>query len=59
VVRGLGPSITSLGMLLETPGALLLAAVWLGQLPPAAAYPGLALILAGLALIVRAERTSP
>jgi drug/metabolite transporter (DMT)-like permease len=59
VVRGLGPSITSLGMLLETPGALLIAAVWLGQLPHAAAYPGLALILAGLALVVRAERNVP
>ncbi|RKN09025.1 DMT family transporter [Streptomyces radicis] len=56
VVRGLGPSITSTALLLETPGAALIAAVWLGQLPPAAAYPALALILLGLALVIRAER---
>ncbi|MGP4113033.1 DMT family transporter [Streptomyces sp. 4N509B] len=59
VVRGLGPSITSLGMLLETPGAAIIAAVWLGQFPPAAAYAGMALILAGLALVVRGERATP
>ncbi|RBM11873.1 DMT family transporter [Streptomyces sp. PT12] len=57
VVRGLGPSITSTALLLETPGAALIAAVWLGQLPPAAAYPALALIVLGLALVIRAERS--
>ncbi len=56
VVRGLGPSIVATSVLLETPGAALLAAVWLGQLPPPAAYPALALILLGLALVVRGER---
>nr|WP_234320260.1 DMT family transporter [Streptomyces sp. SBT349] len=56
VVRGLGPSITSTALLLETPGAALIAAVWLGQLPEAAAYPALGLILSGLALVIRAER---
>ncbi|MFJ1752218.1 DMT family transporter [Kitasatospora sp. NPDC088134] len=56
VVRTLGPSITSTAILLETPGAALLAAVWLGQWPPAAAYPALGLILAGLVLVARAER---
>uniref|UniRef100_UPI000A88019D EamA family transporter n=1 Tax=Actinacidiphila rubida TaxID=310780 RepID=UPI000A88019D len=39
VVRGLGPSTVSTAILLETPGAALIAAVWLGQTPPAAAYP--------------------
>ncbi|WSA47675.1 DMT family transporter [Streptomyces sp. NBC_01803] len=57
VVRGLGPSITSTALLLETPGAALVAAVWLGQLPPAAACPALAVILLGLALVIRGERT--
>ncbi|WP_394813272.1 DMT family transporter [Streptomyces johnsoniae] len=57
VVRGLGPSVTSIALLLETPGAALIAAVWLGQLPPAAAYPALGLIVLGLALVIRAERT--
>lgn len=56
VVRGLGPSTTSTAILLETPGAALVAAVWLGQRPPVAAYPALAVILAGLALVVLADR---
>ncbi|MFG2193011.1 DMT family transporter [Streptomyces sp. NPDC048639] len=56
VVRGLGPSITSTAVLLETPGAALIAAVWLGQTPPAAAYPALAVILAGLVLVIVGDR---
>jgi len=56
VVRGLGPSTTSTAILLETPGAALVAALWLGQTPPAAAYPALGVILAGLALVVLADR---
>ncbi|MCX2969660.1 MULTISPECIES: DMT family transporter [Streptomyces] len=54
VVRGLGPSVTSTAILLETPGATLLAALWLGQTPSAVAYPALAAILAGLLLVLRA-----
>jgi drug/metabolite transporter (DMT)-like permease len=53
VVRGLGPSVTSTAILLETPGAALIAALWLGQNPPAAVYGALVVILAGLALVVR------
>jgi drug/metabolite transporter (DMT)-like permease len=56
VVRGLGPSTTSTAILLETPGAALIAALWLGQTPPVAAYPALAVILAGLALVILAGR---
>nr|WP_308190618.1 DMT family transporter [Streptomyces sp. HPF1205] len=56
VVRGLGPSVTSTATLLESPGAALVAALWLGQTPPAAAYPALAVVLAGLALVVLAGR---
>lgn len=56
VVRGLGPSTTSTAILLETPGAALIAALWLGQTPPAAAYPALGVILAGLALVILADR---
>ena len=56
VVRGLGPSVTSTAILLETPGAALVAAVWLGQRPPVAAYPALLLVLAGLALVILADR---
>lgn len=57
VVRGLGPSTTSTAILLETPGAALVAALWLGQTPPAAAYPALGVILGGLALVILADRT--
>ncbi|MGW2328941.1 DMT family transporter [Streptomyces sp. NPDC001700] len=56
VVKGLGPSVTSTAILLETPGAALIAAVWLGQQPPVAAYPALAVILAGLVLVILGDR---
>jgi drug/metabolite transporter (DMT)-like permease len=39
-------------ILLEAPGAALIAWVWLGQLPPMAALPGLALLLVGVAIVV-------
>ncbi|MFF2374011.1 DMT family transporter [Streptomyces xiamenensis] len=55
VVRSLGPSVTSTAILLEAPIAALIAAVWLSQRPEPAAYPALAVILAGLALVIRAE----
>ncbi|WP_371479677.1 DMT family transporter [Kitasatospora sp. NBC_00315] len=56
VVSTLGPSVTSTAILLETPGAALIAALWLGQWPPAAAYPAVALILLGLVLVARGGR---
>ena len=56
VVRTLGPSMVSTAILLETPGAALIAAVWLGQLPPVAVYPAVAVILAGLVVVVRGNR---
>ncbi|MFF4184867.1 DMT family transporter [Streptomyces sp. NPDC001691] len=56
VVASLGPSVTATAILLETPGAALIAALWLGQQPPVLAYPALVVILAGLALVVRANR---
>jgi drug/metabolite transporter (DMT)-like permease len=56
VVRGLGPSTVSTAILLETPGAALIAGLWLGQTPPAVAYPAVAVILAGLALVILADR---
>ena len=42
----------SVVILLETPGAALLAWVWLHQLPRPAALPGIALLLAGVAIVV-------
>jgi drug/metabolite transporter (DMT)-like permease len=44
--------LVSLALLLEVPGASVLAALLLGQVPPPAAMVGLAVILAGTALVV-------
>lgn len=48
----MSPTVVSLVILLEVPGAALLAAVFLGQAPPWGVYVGLGLILGGLALVV-------
>jgi len=47
------PTVVSLALLLEIPGAALIAAAWLGQVPGPAAFVGLVLILAGMAVVVR------
>jgi drug/metabolite transporter (DMT)-like permease len=54
VLRTTSPVLVSLAVLLEVPGAALLAAVWLDQVPPPAALPAVALILGGIALVVSA-----
>ncbi len=46
-------------ILLEVPAAALLAWAWLGQTPRAAALPGLALLLAGVATVVLATARRP
>ena len=51
------PVLVSLVLLLEVPGASLLAAAILGQVPPPAAAVGLVVILAGTALVVLNNRT--
>lgn len=48
--------VVSLVLLLEVPGAAMLAAVILGQRPPVAAAGGLLVILAGMALVVLHSR---
>jgi drug/metabolite transporter (DMT)-like permease len=48
-----------LAILLETPGAALVAWVWLGQRPPVLILPGAALVLAGIALVVLSRRANP
>lgn len=53
-LRSTSPTVVSLALLFEAPGAAVIAAVWLDQLPPASAVPGLLVLLAGLALVVRA-----
>ena len=54
----MSPTIVSMTILLEVPGAALLAAVFLGQAPPVAVYAGLALILGGLAVVVSTRTPS-
>lgn len=57
VLHSTSPTVVSLALLLETPGAALVAYVWLHQRPPASALPGIVLLLAGLAVVVRARGT--
>jgi drug/metabolite transporter (DMT)-like permease len=56
VLSSVGPTVVSLVVLLEVPGALLVALVLLQQLPPLLALPGMAAVVAGVALVVRAAR---
>ena len=53
VLSTVGPTVVSLAVLLEVPGALLFALVLLGQVPPLLALPGVALVVIGVALVVR------
>ncbi|GIF24331.1 drug/metabolite transporter (DMT)-like permease [Actinoplanes tereljensis] len=46
-------------ILLEVPGAALLAWLWLGQQPRGAALPGLALLLAGVFVVILGAARSP
>ena len=48
VLATTSPVLVSLALLLEVPGAALLAAAILGQVPPPAAVVGLVMILAGM-----------
>jgi len=61
VLRTVSPTMVSLAILFEVPGAALVAAVFLGQTPPVTALPGLAMLLAGIAFVVAARdrRTAP
>ena len=63
VLKTTSPTVVSLCILLEVPGAALLAIVWLGQMPNLSALPGALLLLLGIAVVavagVRAEEVSP
>ena len=54
VLRTTSPTVVSLTLLLEIPGAAIIAAVFLGQRPPWLALPAAGLLVAGLALVIRA-----
>jgi hypothetical protein len=52
--------VTSLAVLFEVPGAIIFAALWLGQVPPLAILPAVALLGVGLVLVIRAgDRAVP
>jgi drug/metabolite transporter (DMT)-like permease len=52
VLRTTSPTVVSLALLLEIPGAAAIAAAALGQVPPLAALPAALLLLLGLAITV-------
>ncbi len=52
----MSPTLVTLIILLEVPGAALLAAAFIGQSPPIGVYAGLTLIVAGLAVVVASRR---
>jgi drug/metabolite transporter (DMT)-like permease len=54
VLRSTSATVVSLLLLFEIPGAALIAAAFLGQTPPLLALPAAALLVAGLALVIRA-----
>ena len=51
VLRTTSPTVVSLVLLLEVPGAAVIAAVFLGQVPPLAALPAALLLLVGLGIV--------
>ena len=55
-LRRVSATTISVVILLEVPGSALVAWAWLGQVPPAAAVPGLVLLLAGVVMVVLGAR---
>jgi drug/metabolite transporter (DMT)-like permease len=58
VLSSVGPTVVSLAVLLEVPGSLIVALVLLGQTPPLLALPGMVMVVGGVALVVRASRST-
>jgi drug/metabolite transporter (DMT)-like permease len=55
VLRSVDPTTVSLSILLEIPGAALIAAIFLGQTPPLLAVPAAVLLVTGLGIVIRAS----
>ena len=58
VLSSTSATVVSLAILFEMPGATIVAAIWLGQIPPLALLPAAALILIGLVIVIRATDSS-
>jgi drug/metabolite transporter (DMT)-like permease len=56
VLQTTSPTVVSLAILFEMPGAALIAAIWLGQHPPWGVIPAALLLLAGVAIVVDSDR---
>jgi drug/metabolite transporter (DMT)-like permease len=54
VLKTTSPTVVSMSILLEIPGAALIAAVFLDQTPPLLAVPAALLLITGLAIVIRA-----
>ncbi|HVF13912.1 MAG TPA: DMT family transporter [Acidimicrobiales bacterium] len=59
VLRTVSPTIVSVALLFEIVGAAALAAIFLGQDPPAAAIPAAAVIALGTFLVIRSSERAP
>ena len=59
VLSSTSATVVSLAILFEMPGATIVAAIWLGQVPPLALLPAAALILIGLVVVIRAADRRP
>lgn len=59
VLSSTSATVVSLAILFEMPGATIVAAIWLGQVPPLALLPAAALILIGLVVVIRAADARP
>jgi drug/metabolite transporter (DMT)-like permease len=58
VLSSVGPTVVGLAVLLEVPGALLVALVLLHQVPPLLTVPGMVAVVLGVALVIRSSSTS-
>ena len=58
-LRRVSATTVSVVYLLEVPGAALIGWLWLDQLPAPAAWPGLVLVVAGVAVVIRARGRHP
>jgi drug/metabolite transporter (DMT)-like permease len=57
VLSTVGPTVVGLAILLEVPGALLVALVLLHQAPPLLALPGMVAVVLGVALVIRSSNS--